>query len=301
MPELSGLHILLTYVCNYSCQHCFVWGDPAQQGTWTWSKLRGVLHQARDIPSIEQIYFEGGEPFLYYPILAAGVRLAKKLEFWVGLVTNAYWATARQDALFWLKPLAGTLDSISISSDWYHDGDEPGKGAEIARQAAFDVGIDPGVISIAQPRDSDASPAQGRLPDGLSEVRYRGRAARELVEQCPEKQPWTTYDSCPYEDLLEPSRVHVDPLGYIHICQGITAGNCLQRPLPDLCADYRPTEHPILGPILRGGPAELFRTYQLPVEGQFADACHLCDSARRQLRNRFPENLAPDQMYGLPV
>jgi len=300
MQELSGLHILLTYACNYSCQHCFVWGDPSQHGTWNWAELQHVVHQAGDIPSIKRIYFEGGEPFLYYPVLAAGIKLAKKLGFWVGLVTNAYWATSRQDALLWLRPLAGSLDGLSISSDSYHQGENLGKGVEAARQAALDVGIDPGVISIAQPCEADTSAALGVLPDGLSEVRYRGRAARELVDQCTNKQPWTTFNTCPYENLREPSRVHVDPLGYIHICQGITAGNCLERPLADLCANYQPTIHPILDPLLRGGPAELFRTYGLPVDGEFADACHLCDSARRQLRDRFPEALAPDQMYGIP-
>lgn len=32
---------------------------------------------------------------------------------------------------------------------------------------------------------------------------------------------------------------------------------------------------------------------------QYADACHLCFDARRALVGRFPEILAPDQMYGV--
>ncbi|MFQ6004291.1 MAG: hypothetical protein ACE5OQ_02215, partial [Woeseia sp.] len=32
---LSGLHLLLTYACNYQCDHCFVWGGPWQSGTMT--------------------------------------------------------------------------------------------------------------------------------------------------------------------------------------------------------------------------------------------------------------------------
>jgi hypothetical protein len=31
----------------------------------------------------------------------------------------------------------------------------------------------------------------------------------------------------------------------------------------------------------------------------YADACHLCYEARRSLRERFPEVLLPDQMYGV--
>jgi len=28
--KLSSLHVLLTYQCNYECDHCFVWGSPRQ-------------------------------------------------------------------------------------------------------------------------------------------------------------------------------------------------------------------------------------------------------------------------------
>ena len=33
LQPLSGLHLLLTYKCNYECDHCFVWGGPSQKGT----------------------------------------------------------------------------------------------------------------------------------------------------------------------------------------------------------------------------------------------------------------------------
>ena len=26
--NLTGLHLLLTYRCNYDCDHCFVWSGP---------------------------------------------------------------------------------------------------------------------------------------------------------------------------------------------------------------------------------------------------------------------------------
>ena len=48
-----------------------------------------------------------------------------------------------------------------------------------------------------------------------------------------------------------------------------------------------------------GGPAELVRRYDLPCQGRYCDACHLCDAARRALRTRFPDALTPDQMYGV--
>ena len=83
--KLTGLHILLTYQCTYECEHCFVWGSPRQSGTLTLEQVEDILKQAKDA-GVESIYFEGGEPFLYYAILSKGVRLAAEMGFSVGIV-----------------------------------------------------------------------------------------------------------------------------------------------------------------------------------------------------------------------
>jgi pyruvate-formate lyase-activating enzyme len=117
---LTGLHLLLTYRCTFECDHCFVWGSPFQDGTMTAEKITQIIDQAREVETIDWIYFEGGEPFLYYPILLHGVEYAKKYNFKVGIVTNGYWATDSSDVLLWLKPLDGKIDDFSISSDLFH-------------------------------------------------------------------------------------------------------------------------------------------------------------------------------------
>ena len=75
--KLTGIHFLLSYRCTDECDHCFVWGSPRQGGTMTIDDVRSILDQARDLGTIESIYFEGGEPFLYYVPLCAGVRMAR--------------------------------------------------------------------------------------------------------------------------------------------------------------------------------------------------------------------------------
>ena len=112
------------------------------------------------------------------------------------------------------------------------------------------------------------------------------------------KVPWDRFTTCPFEDLRNPERVHVDPLGNVHICQGISLGNAFRSSLERICADYVPEAHPITGPLLAGGPAALTRHFGLPHDTAYADACHLCYETRRALRDRFPEILAPDQVYG---
>jgi hypothetical protein len=72
-----------------------------------------------------------------------------------------------------------------------------------------------------------------------------------------------------------------------------------KRPLSELVRDYDPDAHPICGPLLRGGPAELAREYDFPCEEGYIDACHLCFAVRLALIDRFPEFLAPRQVYGL--
>jgi hypothetical protein len=296
--KLSGLHLLLTYQCNMECDHCFVWGSPRQTGTMTLRDVRTILEQAAETDSVEWIYFEGGEPFLYYPVLLAGVKEAAAKGFRVGLVSNGYWATSVEDALEWLRPFAGLIQDLSISSDLYHWSEELSRQARNATAAAERLAIPLGLISIAQPDAADAHSAVGQLPGGESAVMYRGRAAEKLVGDAP-RRPWDSFAQCPHEDLREPGRVHVDPLGNLHICQGISIGNVFRTPLREVCRTYDPRSHPITGPLLEGGPAQLARHYDLPHEETCADACHLCCEACRALRQRFPDILTPDQMYGV--
>jgi MoaA/NifB/PqqE/SkfB family radical SAM enzyme len=295
-PTLSGLHLLLTYECNYECDHCFVCGGPRQSGTMTLQRIENILLQARSLGTIDWIYFEGGEPFLYYAILLRAIRRATDLGFRVGIVSNGFWATDPVDAVEWLRPLAGKVGDLSISSDPYHGSEMSDRQTEIARGAAASLGIPVEVISIAQPEATSVSCAVGQLPSGESAIMYRGRAALKLAGRAP-CRPWEEFTECPYEDLRRPDRLHVDSFGHVHICQGISLGNLFQTPLREIWDSYDPERHPITGPLVRSGPAELVRRYGVAHGNSYADACHLCFETRRALRDRFPDLLAPDQMY----
>jgi len=277
---LSGLHLLLTYECNYECEHCFVWGGPSQTGTMTVEIIENILGQATALGNIEWIYFEGGEAFLYYETLTAGIRLAKDAGFKVGIVTNAYWATSDIEAEEWLKPFVRSVEDLSVSSDVYHGNDEVPECPETARRVAEQLGIPVDFITVNE-----------------SDVMYRGRAAEVLASRVAAK-PWEEFTECPWEDLRQPERIHVDSFGNLHICQGISIGNLLERSLTDIMGEYDADKHPIVGPLLAGGPAEIVRRYGFAHENGYADHCHLCYKSRCALRERFPAELTPDQMYG---
>jgi hypothetical protein len=295
--ELSNLHLLLTYRCDSECDHCFVWGGPKQEGTLTIKGLKEILRQGKSLKTVKSIFFEGGEPLLYYPILLKGARMASEMGFDVGLVSNGYWATSVEDAVEWLKPLAGFIDGISVSTDLFHCNEKLSRQAKNAGSAAKKLGIHIGFLQIAQPEDTKIATNVGQLPPGWSGVMFRGRAAVKLVDRVPHRD-WRQFTSCPYENLRNPGRVHIDPLGYLHLCQGISIGNLFKTPLGKLSKDYNPDTHPITGPLLKGGPVQLARKYGLRHKKAYADACHMCYEMRLALRKKFPGILTPGQMYG---
>jgi hypothetical protein len=296
--KLEGLHILLTYQCNLECDHCFVFGSSRQTGTFNLRRLDDLLSQAKAVPECKWIYFEGGEPFLYYPILRHGVETAASLGFKVGIVSNGYWATSEWDAMEWLGPFAGLVHDLSISSDSYHWDPDAFRLSGNAERAARELGIPIGIISIAGNGDDEAACVVGMIPEGETGVMHRGRAAEVLAPRHP-KHDWESFTECPHENLKEPGRLHVDPMGNLQVCQGINIGNVFETPLKTLCADYRVEEHPIAGPIHAGGPAELARRTGSRHLAGYADACHLCYETRKEIRSQFPEILVPEAVYGV--
>ena len=298
---LTGIHILLTYSCTYECDHCFLFCSPNASGTFSLDQIRQVLTQAKEIGTIEWIYFEGGEPSLYYPLMIEGIRLAKRQGFKVGIVTNAYWANNPEDAALWLKPLADLgVDDLSISDDSFHQNDETNNTAKTAYAAAVKLGLPAGSICIQAPRvqTSDSGQAGKGKPIVGGDVRFRGRAVDKLSEGLP-RTPHTNFTDCPYEELEKPERVHVDAYGYVQICQGICMGNVWRQPLAKMIDSYQAEKHPICGPLLKGGPLELARKYGVTPEEGYIDACHFCFLVRKAVIEKFPEILAPQQVYGL--
>jgi MoaA/NifB/PqqE/SkfB family radical SAM enzyme len=291
--RLTGLHFLLTYGCTLECDHCFVWSSPRRTATFTIERVENVLRQAAELGTIEWIYFEGGEPFLYHALLRRAVRSAAALGFRVGVVSNAYWATTEPDAREWLGDLAGLVQSLELSCDGYHGDVEQERNVAHARAAAAALGIPSATIRIESPGPSGTPPTVGRLVPGGSPLMYRGRAAETLAPEAA-RHPATDFGECPYEDLREPGRVHVDPLGHVHLCQGLSLGNVYERPLAAIVREYDPDAHPIAGLLLAAGPAGLARRAGLDPEARWADACHVCYTARKAMRPGHPDVLVPD-------
>ena len=298
---LTGVHFLLTYTCNYECDHCFVYGSPRAAGTFTLNQVRQVMEELPKIGTIRQVFFEGGEAFLYYPLMVEGIRIARENGFDAGIVTNAYWATAEEDAELWLKALVEAgISKLVLSDDSFHSESPEVSPARHALAAAEKSGIPVSVISIEEPRVEIASdePGDRGEPVVRGSTMFKGRAVEKLTEGLPTRN-WKVFTECPHEDLRNPQRVHIDSYGNVHLCQGLSMGNMWRTPFSELVSNYDCDSHPVCRLLVEGGPARLAREYGIEDDAEYVDECHLCYTLRKRLIDKFPDYLCPGQVYGL--
>jgi hypothetical protein len=298
---LTGIHFLLSYMCNSQCDHCFLYCHPFAKGTFSMGQIKMVLEEAVKIGTVEWIYYEGGEPLLFYPILIEGIKMAYNMGFKTGVVTNGYMATSDENAEIWLKGLFESgLTHISISNDAFHYDQTGETPAQRASAIANRLGLSESSICIEKPEILTSGEDNNKgAPVIGGNALFKGRAAEKLTEGLPRK-PWDTMTTCPHEELVHPHRVHVDSYGNVHICQGISMGNFLEIPFSKIINRYDAASHPICGPLVEGGPARLAKAYNIKHEDTYVEECHFCYLTRLSLvnQNKFPEYLTPKLVYG---
>jgi hypothetical protein len=266
----------------------------------TLEQIRTILEESEKLGTVREAYFEGGEPFLFYPVMLEGIRLARQRGFKAGIVSNGYWATCLEDAKLWLKPLSELdISDLSVSDDELHYGDSRESPAQSALLAAGELGMPTYPICKRRP-EARENPDSGRgkgTPEISGGIKLRGRAVDSFAAGQPTRKR-EEFNECPYEDLVDLKRVHIDSYGTVQVCQGISIGNCWRTRLSELVRGYDAQSHPICGPLVRGGPVRLVDEHGLDLEAEYVDECHLCYVARKALLDRFPEYLAPRQVYG---
>jgi hypothetical protein len=268
------------------------------EGTFTIEQVEKAIVQGIEA-GINSIYVEGGEPFLYYPLMLETLRLAKKLNLKTGIVTNCYWANSERDAELWLAPLVEIgIDDLSVSNDEFHSDDPKHSPAHMAFEVAKKLGMPAGSICIEKPVVQIKGKGRKGEPVVGGDVVFKGRAVEKLIGDLPRRK-FDCFTECSQEELANPGRIHLDPFGEVMVCQGLSIGNIWSTPLAKIMTDYEPEKHPIVGPLLKGGPAELAREYGLPEGDSYVSECHLCYLIRKKLIDKFPEYLCPNQVYGI--
>lgn len=176
---------------------------------------------------------------------------------------------------------------METSNDKYHFGEQVNNPAWIANEAAKKLCLKTSTICIDNPTEAAEKQMAKGEPVYQGSPKMRGRAVDKLTGNLPVK-PKESFTECPFEDLRNPRRIHLDAFGNAHLCQGISMGNVWETPLSSLIKDYDPDQHPVCGPILRGGPLALANTYNIQVDDECVDACHFCTKTCIDLLDRCP-------------
>ena len=303
----SGLHLLLTYKCNASCGHCFLSCSPDQKGTMSAEEAEKYIDQAAKIKYVNHLFIEGGEPFLYPDTVRAIIKKATDKGFWVGLLSNGFWAVSDEKAKEVLVPLVEVgLTNLDISTDAWHSEFVPLERAERAVRVAKELDVE-AELMVCAGGVNESSVLSKLKTDGFDvtpgRIVCKGRAA--VSDICTvEKEPWEKLTGCGVE-FGGGSRVHVGPYGGIHICQGLLAkGDARIQPLKKIFSSFDLKDQPICAALDRGGPAELARwakEYGFKVKDAYADGCQLCFEARRYLQKLFPDEIGPPGIFELNV
>lgn len=285
--SVRGLHLLLTYKCNARCGHCFLNAGPEHRDVMPQALGLSLIDQASQMPSVNHLFIEGGEPFLFPELVKQLVKHASDRGLWIGALTNGFWALDPDKAKAVLAPMVEAgLQSLSISTDAWHERFVPVERVKIAAAAARDLELDADVMFCQSP-DFEYTNLEN-LQDlvGATEVHAggivcRGRAATDVCVNG--NLDWQSLSVC-RENLASPGRVHIGPNGEIHLCQGLLLGpSAKSEPLEKIFAGYKPESHPIVAKLLAGGPASLARYANArgwrPAPG-YVDACQLCYEVR---------------------
>ncbi len=138
-PRDIGL--ILSYRCHSACQHCLYNCGPGwEKEAMSLPALAQALETIAGWPQKPQVHLSGGEPFLHFPLLLEGVRLAVELDISCYLETSAAWCLNREQASerFTALRQAG-LQAVLISCSPFHAERIPPVRTMRAIQAALTV------------------------------------------------------------------------------------------------------------------------------------------------------------------
>lgn len=320
----DDIGVLLTYRCVSECAHCLYNCGPRHTAVMTTDTLREALEALAVYPQRPQVHLTGGEPFLYYPLLLEGVRMASERGIWVYVETSAAWCTDEEEAAIRFAELreAG-LQSVLISCSPFHAVRIPPERTLCAIRAAQQVlGADR--VMVYQRAFMDLMRRFGETrPTPL--VRYEetygldgakrllwdgygiipgGRAGYRLGYLVRRQPPEAFADQDCAWPLLYAQHSHMDLHGNFipAFCGGLAVGDWHQ--LPQLLAEFQGAHYPPLIALLaERGPYGLFGMAQerygyRPLEEGYVGKCHLCVDVRRWLvtQTDFPE-LCPAEFY----
>ncbi len=306
----QDIGIIMTYRCPSGCKHCLYNCGPGwEKEAMSPQTLRQALEAVASWPQPPQVHLSGGEPFLYFPLLLEGVRMATGLGLWCYVETSAVWCTARADITGQFEVLqAAGLQAILISCSPFHAERIPPAHTLRAIQAAIEVfGPNrvivylPNFVEIIQYFDLERPTPLSRYEEtfGRKEagrilwqgygIISGGRAGYRLGHLVPRQRAAAFARLNCASDILYAPHSHLDLYGNFisAFCGGLTVGDW--HDLPQLLADFQAGRYPpLVKVLLEEGPYGLGKLAQeqygyQPLPDGYTGKCHLCVDVRRHL------------------
>jgi MoaA/NifB/PqqE/SkfB family radical SAM enzyme len=156
MPFLRNIGLVMTYKCQVTCPHCIIEAGPHRKEEVLLEHAFNWIHQVAEYRSryIKVVSLTGGEPFFNLDNLRKISAFAEECGLLVSVVTNAFWASTRTDAVRILNGLKA-IKMLSISTDVYHQESIPFERVKNAIDAAKESGV-PYSIAVCTENEDDA-------------------------------------------------------------------------------------------------------------------------------------------------
>jgi MoaA/NifB/PqqE/SkfB family radical SAM enzyme len=319
--EVKTLQFLITYKCTSECKHCLYGSSPRKDSVLALEDVRGYLDALLPDHPINNVYFFGGEPLLYFDLLKEMIEEVRKAEVpGRGILTNCFWGKDGTTARRYMKELkeAG-LNRVVFSCDMFHQEFVPINAVKGAIRAAKEAGIGWTKLNMKSQGDKEQDNEVNRKAMefmeeltgefDFDEVDLRpynmvGRSVEELEGTLPLQELPT--DRCGESegtfkmDMRNPTGIVIDPEGWVQVCSGVSIGNAKQVPIKDILEGFDYKKHLILSRAIDDGARgllDLAKVKGYKPEKGYATLCHVCYSVRKYLCPFLPDLIGPAHFY----
>ena len=319
--ELKVAAILFTYRCTISCRHClFACRGARPDVVMDADRCVRYLAQLHDLGRV--VHIAGGEPMLYWDVLAEALELAAEAGVAPHFVeTNCSFADSDavvQDRFTVFKEHG--LFGVLLSADPYHQAHVPPEHFLRARRIAREIF---GAENVWATHASDEQVRE------YARIARDERSLAEYVRAHPPSLTGSAYaelarlvQAVPINEIPPPPgsptppdqghcagefdaeriwEVHIDPYDNIQTNCGVILGRADRTPVAEVLARGPAEANFIVRTLSEAGPIGLAefarREHGFHVPEQSQQKCALCFVTRGFLRKHYPNILGPAEIY----
>lgn len=298
------MSVFFDYKCNFACDHCSVGSSPETVFEMPEEVYESAFEQAKEISSLQQMVFTGGEVTLHKDRLIDAIERATEAGFKTRIVTNGWWAHDMESAREMVGELADAgLDEINTSYDDFHTEFMGPENIVNLVEASLEEEQLKNVV-VAMVLGPDATWDQEKMTQLLHERDIRPKENSRLMVFDDYADPLGSgaqLDVGGYSGDADAdnacsdvvSTVSLHPDGSIKACCGhaqfyqpdLTLGNLNDDPLADILD--RGTSNLVYWLIHEIGPKQIIEMLDVDDEQEYTGICHACNSLFENYREEF--------------